>query len=245
MLEEALGGLGLLRDGAAGGLYVEREEGEATRASFRALTGSDDAYDAWRAFYAEVGGLAEVVAPTFLDPLPRADDLRTRVEAQVWRDVVEQPLGAAVERRFADDTVRGVVGTDGTSMATATACSTTASAISARRAACSRTASLALPNAGNSNAARQARINRQNPQPAPPIRIHFLAFDFDGWTGGASPTLAGDGPGNSMPQDGHSAESAAISSEQNGQVFIVRPFLDDLGQTSAVRLQSIPSVGAG
>lgn len=102
----------VLRDGAAGGLYVEREEGEATRASFRALTGSDDAYDAWRAFYAEVGGLAEVVAPTFLDPLPRADDLRTRVEAQVWRDVVEQPLGAAVERRFADDTVRGVVGTD-------------------------------------------------------------------------------------------------------------------------------------
>ena len=44
-----------------------------------ALTGADQEYDAWRTFYAEVGELAEVVAPTLLDPLPhRARDARPR-----------------------------------------------------------------------------------------------------------------------------------------------------------------------
>src|SRR5688572_30668152 len=45
------------RGGRATGLLVERAEGPATRKSFRALTGSDDEYDAWRAFYAGVAGL--------------------------------------------------------------------------------------------------------------------------------------------------------------------------------------------
>lgn len=96
----------------AGGLLVERPEGPATRASFAALTGSDDAYDAWTSFYAEVEELARAVAPTLLAPLPREDELAARVPEQIWRDVVVEPLGAAIDRRFRDDTVRGVVGTD-------------------------------------------------------------------------------------------------------------------------------------
>src|ERR1700761_8231161 len=43
------------RDGAARGLLVERPEGPATRDSFRALTGSDAGYDAWRYFYRQGG----------------------------------------------------------------------------------------------------------------------------------------------------------------------------------------------
>src|SRR5580700_5296636 len=48
----------VLRDGVAGGLLVGRPEGAATRDSFRALTGSDDAYDAWSRFYGQVGDVA-------------------------------------------------------------------------------------------------------------------------------------------------------------------------------------------
>ena len=103
----------VLRDGRAEGLLVERPEGEATRSSFRRLTGGDEEYEAWRRFYAEVGDLAQVVAPTLLDPLPTERTVRDRVDPQTWHDVVTAPLGAAIERRFADDTVRGVVGTDG------------------------------------------------------------------------------------------------------------------------------------
>jgi phytoene dehydrogenase-like protein len=102
----------VIRDGVAGGLLVERPEGAATRESFRALTGSDAEYDAWRRFYAEVREVAAGVAPTLTQPLPRESQVRGRVDPGLWRDLVERPLGEAVERRFRDETVRGVVATD-------------------------------------------------------------------------------------------------------------------------------------
>lgn len=104
-----------LRDGVPGGLLVERPEGPATAASFRAVTGGDDEYAAWQEFYREVEALAGVVAPTLMEPLPLDRDLREQVEALapgIWSDLVERPIGEAVERRFRDDTVRGVVATD-------------------------------------------------------------------------------------------------------------------------------------
>jgi phytoene dehydrogenase-like protein len=94
------------------GLLVETDEGEATRASFRALTGSDDEHDAWRRFYAEVATVADAVAPTLLRPLPHIGDLRDEVEMAIWTDLVDEPIGTALERRFRNDLVRGVVGTD-------------------------------------------------------------------------------------------------------------------------------------
>ena len=102
----------VLRDGVPQGLLVERPEGQATRESFRALTGADAEYEAWRDFYREVGELAAVVAPTLTQPLPQAAALRERVGPAMWQELVERPLGEAVERRFRDATVRGVVATD-------------------------------------------------------------------------------------------------------------------------------------
>jgi phytoene dehydrogenase-like protein len=100
------------RSGRDVGLMVERPEGAATRASFAALTGSDADYDAWTAFYGEVGSLAAAVAPSLLEPLVAASELRSRVDSGLWDELVERPFGESVERRFADDTVRGVVATD-------------------------------------------------------------------------------------------------------------------------------------
>ena len=102
----------VLRDGRPGGLYVERDEGDATRRSFHDLTGSDADYEAWREFYADVAELAAVVAPTLLEPLPTERAVADRVDPGIWRDLVAAPLGETIERRFVDDTVRGVVGTD-------------------------------------------------------------------------------------------------------------------------------------
>jgi len=95
-----------------GGLLVETAEGPATRDSFRELTGSDAEFAAWQRFYAEVGTIADAVAPTLLAPLPHASDLRGSVDPTIWADIVEHPLGEAIERRFSHDLVRGVVGTD-------------------------------------------------------------------------------------------------------------------------------------
>ncbi|WP_067428610.1 phytoene desaturase family protein [Nocardioides jensenii] len=102
-----------LRDGRAGGLLAERPEGRATRKSFKKLTGSNDEYDAWQRFYADVGTLADAVSPTLLKPLMKESELAGRVDADLWREFTKEPLGASVERRFTDDTVRGVVATDG------------------------------------------------------------------------------------------------------------------------------------
>lgn len=99
-------------DGLHSGLLVEQGDTPATGASFRALTGSGEDHRAWQEFYREVGELAHVVSPTLMQPLPRVDDLAAQVDPRIWRDVVEQPLGHAIRRRFVDDTVRGVVATD-------------------------------------------------------------------------------------------------------------------------------------
>lgn len=98
-----------VRDGRPTGLLVG---GDGTAASFRELTGSDEAYDAWHRFYAEVGTVAEVVAPTLLGPLPRRREIAAAIEPHVWQALVERPLGEVLEERFTDDLVRGVVATD-------------------------------------------------------------------------------------------------------------------------------------
>lgn len=100
-----------LRDGTAGGLLVEHHEGDRTAASFRALTGGEEEYAAWRTFYADVSRLAGVVAPTLTQPLPNERDLRAGVE-EIWDAIVRRPLGEVIEQRFTDDVVRGVVATD-------------------------------------------------------------------------------------------------------------------------------------
>jgi phytoene dehydrogenase-like protein len=102
-----------LRDGKPGGLLVERPEGEATAASFEALTGGPEEYAAWRELYADVTDLAHAVAPTLLQPLPTERTVREQVDPGIWRDFVTTPLGVTLEQRFADDTVRGVIASDG------------------------------------------------------------------------------------------------------------------------------------
>lgn len=94
------------------GLLAETTEGEATKQSFRTLTGDDTEFEAWQAFYAEVATLAHAIAPTLLQPLPHIGDLRDQVEMAIWTDLVDEPLGRAIERRFTNDLVRGVVATD-------------------------------------------------------------------------------------------------------------------------------------
>ncbi len=106
----------VLRAGRAGGLLVESEEGQATRRSFVDLLGDERSgareHEAWTTFYRGVSDLAAVVAPTLMAPLPTDRELRDQVDPDLWRDLVERPLGETIQARFSDDVVRGVVGTD-------------------------------------------------------------------------------------------------------------------------------------
>ncbi|WP_205474355.1 NAD(P)/FAD-dependent oxidoreductase [Nocardioides sp. SYSU D00038] len=102
----------VVRGGRHLGLLAERPEGPATRASFEEVTGGPADFEAWERFYADVAGLAAAVAPTLMEPLPTEQAVQEQVSAEVWRELVLEPLGLAIERRFADDVVRGVVATD-------------------------------------------------------------------------------------------------------------------------------------
>jgi phytoene dehydrogenase-like protein len=102
-----------VRDGRPTGLLVDATDDGRTRECFRAVTGSDREFDAWRRFYAMTQGVARRVFPTLTGPLPSRGELERLVaEREAWEALFERPLGETIEARFADDAVRGVVLTD-------------------------------------------------------------------------------------------------------------------------------------
>lgn len=101
-----------IRAGRHTGLLVEREPGAATAASFRDLTGDDAEFEAWQRFYADLGAVAERVAPTLTRPLEPARQLADGIDPALWSALTERPLGELIEARFSDDLVRGIVATD-------------------------------------------------------------------------------------------------------------------------------------
>lgn len=100
------------RDGTPDGLLVETKPGAATVEAFERLTGGTTEWLAWQQFYAEIEAFAAVVAPTLTGPLPSREQIRAATEPELWDDLVEQPLGTAIRRRFDHDLVRGIVATD-------------------------------------------------------------------------------------------------------------------------------------
>ena len=99
--------------GGADGLLVEREPSTATRASFARLTGSDREFDRWQEFSHRLSEVARLLAPTMLEPLRPADEIRSMIGPSAWDDFVARPLGEVIEGGFTNDLVRGVVLTDG------------------------------------------------------------------------------------------------------------------------------------
>jgi phytoene dehydrogenase-like protein len=100
--------------GRATGLLVERDEGPATAASFRELTGSDAEFAGWQRFYGRLATLAEDLAPTLTEPLLSSDQLAGRLrDPELWHDLRERPLADVIADHLSDDVVRGVALTDG------------------------------------------------------------------------------------------------------------------------------------
>jgi len=94
------------------GILVDRTDPGRTQDSFRRVTGSDTEYEAWQAFHTELAEVAQAVAPTLIQPLRREAELAGAVPAGLWSDLVHRPIGEVIERRFTDDTVRGILLTD-------------------------------------------------------------------------------------------------------------------------------------
>jgi phytoene dehydrogenase-like protein len=101
------------KSGKAGGLLISQNWDARTAQSFRDLTGSDQESQNWQNFYNEIAKLAERIAPSMLQPLKSAADLKSEIGLpEVWNFMMEQPIGEVIQERFKDDLVRGVVLTD-------------------------------------------------------------------------------------------------------------------------------------
>ncbi|MEO8519290.1 MAG: NAD(P)/FAD-dependent oxidoreductase [Dermatophilaceae bacterium] len=95
------------------GLLVDKGDDAATAAAFAALTSSGAEFEQWQRFYARMTSLAERVFPTMLEPLRSETQVRALVgDDDLWRSVVQRPLGEVLRSTFANDTVRGIVATD-------------------------------------------------------------------------------------------------------------------------------------
>jgi phytoene dehydrogenase-like protein len=100
-------------DGRNDGLLISNTWDQPTESSFRRLTGSDLEGAAWRKFYGEIAEFARRFAPFLLKPLQSAADLKAEIGLpEVWRNLLEVPIGEVIRNRFRDDLVQGVVATD-------------------------------------------------------------------------------------------------------------------------------------
>ncbi len=101
------------RGGKDDGLLISTEWDQTTAGSFRRLTGSDQEGKAWREFYGGIAELAGRLAPSMLQPLKSAAQLKSEMGLpEVWRSLMEVPIGQVIRDRFSDDLLRGVVLTD-------------------------------------------------------------------------------------------------------------------------------------
>lgn len=95
------------------GLLIDNGDEAGTRDRFRAISGSDAAYAAWRAFYGRMAGIARGLWPTVLEPLRSRASVRTiSGDEELFDALTTRPLGELLESLVEDDTVRGIIATD-------------------------------------------------------------------------------------------------------------------------------------
>jgi phytoene dehydrogenase-like protein len=109
----------VIRDGQQRALLISNTSDQVSAESFRQLTGSNDAFEAFQRFYQLTGALARCIWPTLLQPLTTREELYKQFINMVsddaktaWEMFIEQPLGIGLERMIRDDVVRGVIFTD-------------------------------------------------------------------------------------------------------------------------------------
>ncbi|MFI6322621.1 phytoene desaturase family protein [Nonomuraea sp. NPDC050556] len=96
----------------ATGLLEDNDDQAGTAASFAQVTGDGHDHRAWGEFYGMTAAVAQALAPTLLEPLRSPKEVAALVGPEAWRDLFQRPIGLAVDERFDDDTVRGLVLTD-------------------------------------------------------------------------------------------------------------------------------------
>ncbi len=103
--------------GAHRGLVISNVDEQRSRDSMRELTGDDRGWAGYQALLELESAIAAVAWPSLLEPLQSREkfqsQLVTGAQREAWKAFVERPLGEVIERLIDNDTLRGLVMTDG------------------------------------------------------------------------------------------------------------------------------------
>jgi phytoene dehydrogenase-like protein len=107
------------KHGHNGALLLSNVDEEVSRRSMFELTGNNTEYEQLKRFYALSRVFAERTWDSMLEPLISKEEMARRFKVdpagagrEAWHNLVEEPLGNAIERYLRDDLVRGLVFTD-------------------------------------------------------------------------------------------------------------------------------------
>lgn len=91
-----------------GGLLIDRNDPQATKASFESVDSPD--FENWNQFYSRTTELAKKLFPGVTSPLRKRSEVIS--DLGDLAEFIETPIGKVIERDFSSDLVRGVVLTD-------------------------------------------------------------------------------------------------------------------------------------
>ena len=95
------------------GILINRNFDVESGESIAAFTSNNEESDAWERFYKRIGEVAEVLAPTMLEPLKEEAEIKALIGDELWDEFVAQPLEETLNKYFKNDVVKGIVLTDG------------------------------------------------------------------------------------------------------------------------------------
>lgn len=94
------------------GVLINRQFDQASKDSIAKICGNLTESENWERFYSRVAEFAALVAPTMLQPVPSAAEIKALVGAQLWEEFVETSFEDLLARYFTDDVIKGIVLTD-------------------------------------------------------------------------------------------------------------------------------------
>lgn len=95
------------------GILINRTFDETSANSIEQVTGDRRESIAWREFYGRFAKVAELLAPTMLEPLKSEREIRELIGPDLWQEFIERPLSQTLNEYFKNDLVKGIVLTDG------------------------------------------------------------------------------------------------------------------------------------
>jgi phytoene dehydrogenase-like protein len=96
------------------GLLIPSGDPAAVEREIARFAGSPREAVAWTTFYERINHAAGQIFDTLTQPLPSRAAMRNIVaDDGIWEDFFVRPLGEVLERTFQNDTIRGIVLTDG------------------------------------------------------------------------------------------------------------------------------------